>query len=290
MLARVYLAQRQYEKARAALEQFCAFLDRPGDTYTTIEFLALHAVALFRDDQRAQAHIVMARLLALTEGEDYIRVYLDAGEPMQRLLRNLLDAPHDQDGGLSPAAVAYVTKLLAAFGQEAQRATRHVQNHYTSALSSSLKRSDALIEPLTQREHEVLHLLAAGASNQEIAAQLVISLATVKKHVSNLLGKLHPDSRTQAVARARELSHCGHLHCRSHNSKRGCTDHARQLACAGRIHRYPRLPVSRYAHQPESGSQSSLVPGTASAAMDGRPQLDQPPDVGRDPGGHAAAE
>jgi len=62
------------------------------------------------------------------------------------------------------------------------------------------------VEPLTQREQDVLRLLVAGASNQEIATQLVISLATVKKHVSNLLGKLGVESRTQAIARARDWS------------------------------------------------------------------------------------
>jgi LuxR family maltose regulon positive regulatory protein len=64
----------------------------------------------------------------------------------------------------------------------------------------------ALAEPLTQRELEVLHHLATGASNQAIADRLVISLATVKKHVSNLLGKLQAETRTQAIARAREWS------------------------------------------------------------------------------------
>jgi LuxR family transcriptional regulator, maltose regulon positive regulatory protein len=63
-----------------------------------------------------------------------------------------------------------------------------------------------LEEPLTPREQEVLHLLVEGASNQEIAKELVISVATVKKHVSNLLGKLGVESRIQAIARAREWS------------------------------------------------------------------------------------
>jgi LuxR family maltose regulon positive regulatory protein len=62
------------------------------------------------------------------------------------------------------------------------------------------------VEPITKREQEILRLLIAGASNQQIAAELVISLATVKKHVSNLLGKLGVASRTQAIARANEWS------------------------------------------------------------------------------------
>jgi LuxR family maltose regulon positive regulatory protein len=62
-----------------------------------------------------------------------------------------------------------------------------------------------LVEPLTARELGVLRMLAAGRSNQAIAAELVVTLDTVKKHVSHVLGKLGAASRTQAVARAREL-------------------------------------------------------------------------------------
>ena len=74
--------------------------------------------------------------------------------------------------------------------------------------ASSLKsQASTLLEPLTPREQEVLRLLVSGASNHEIAAQLVISLATVKKHVSNLLGKLGMENRTQVIARSRDWSH-----------------------------------------------------------------------------------
>ena len=62
-----------------------------------------------------------------------------------------------------------------------------------------------LVEPLSARELEVLRLLAEGATNRAIAKQLVVSLDTVKRHVSNLFGKLEVANRTQAVARAREL-------------------------------------------------------------------------------------
>jgi LuxR family maltose regulon positive regulatory protein len=196
----VHLALGRYGEACAALDRFSPFLDRPGDELTTINFLALQAVALYRSGESEQARAVALRLVALTEPENSIRVYLDAGEPMQHLLQELLDTQHDHQNSLPPLVVACVAKLLAAFAQQNKRAP---------SPQSQAPRSPqplALAEPLTQREQEVLHLLAAGASNREIAAQLVISLATVKKHVSNLLGKLNAESRTQAIAHARERS------------------------------------------------------------------------------------
>jgi len=169
-----------------------------------IDVLALLAVALYSAGEMSQAQKTAARLLHLTEREGYLRVYLDAGEPMQRLLQSLLSTPRDQDNSPPTVSVAFVSKLLAAFPRTESPGLRteyQIPEH--SVLSPQ---SSALVEPLTRREQEVLHLLVAGASNQEIATELVISLATVKKHVSNLLGKLGVDSRTQAVARARDWS------------------------------------------------------------------------------------
>ena len=88
----------------------------------------------------------------------------------------------------------YVATLLSAFGAQ----------HQASALLPSL-RATPLLEPLTAREREVLYLLAAGASDGEIARRLVLRLVTVKKHVSNICGKLDVQSRTQAHRRARVL-------------------------------------------------------------------------------------
>lgn len=88
----------------------------------------------------------------------------------------------------------YVATLLCAFGEQ-----------HASDLPLSSARPDVLLGPLTEREREVLQLLAAGASNGEIARRLVLSLGTVKKHVSNICGKLEVQSRTQAIARARVL-------------------------------------------------------------------------------------
>jgi ATP/maltotriose-dependent transcriptional regulator MalT len=205
LIGRLLEAKQQYAQALAALSGFSAELDRPGDTDTTIHFLALQVVALRCGGQNAQARAVAARLLALTEPEGYILVYLDAGEPMHQLLQSLLDPPYDQENGLPPASVAFVTKLLAAFPKD--EGGRMKDEEHSTRFHRSSFIPQPLVEPLTPREQQVLRLLLAGASNQEIASELVISLATVKKHVSNLLGKLGLASRTQAIARAREWSH-----------------------------------------------------------------------------------
>ncbi len=86
----------------------------------------------------------------------------------------------------------YVASLFSAFGEQP----------ISPAASAS---GGVLVEPLTAREREILHLLSTGASNGEIARRLVVSVGTVKRHVSNICGKLGVHSRTQAIARARIL-------------------------------------------------------------------------------------
>jgi len=192
---RVSLARRQYPEALEALERFAAQLDRPADRWLTVEYLVLYVVALHHAGKRAQARAVAARLFSMTEPEGWLRVYLDAGAPMERVLTALLDAPDGETPDAPALPRSYISRLLAAFEQEKQdmRSPTLVAATASQALPPSqgvAPGSSALIEPLTWREQEVLRHLAAGSSNQEIAADLAISLATVKKHVSNLLGKL----------------------------------------------------------------------------------------------------
>ena len=197
---RMSLARRQYPAALEVLERFATQLDRPDDIPTAIEFLTLHVVALHHAGMSAQARAVAARLFAMTEPEGWLRVYLDAGAPMERVLTAFLDAARRRDArrpSTAPRLYLAVTGGLRAGEAIARR---------SPAPSGVAAASPALIEPLTRREREVLRHLADGASNQEIAAALAISLTTVKKHVSNLLGKLGVQSRTQAIARAREAS------------------------------------------------------------------------------------
>ena len=209
MLVRVYLALHQSPQALDILERFRELLDRPGDIYMTIQMLALQVVALHQAGKREQALAATARLLALTERDGYIRVYLDQGELMRQVLLAFL-VSHTGQHGLT-RSLAHTSQLLAVFEQEEQGTRTSEAEVSTPSPSSAFARKTTPREPslvvsLTRREQEVLRLLAAGASNQDIAQTLVISLDTVKKHVSHLLGKLQATSRTQAIAQARACS------------------------------------------------------------------------------------
>jgi LuxR family maltose regulon positive regulatory protein len=197
----VYFAERRWTEALELLERWSGHLDRPANSRITITFLAQSMVALHQAGKSEQARVIAARLFALTEPEGYLRVYLDEGEPMRQALLALL-TPHARQHELAPSTTAYVSKLLAAFEQEEQG----TRIPFVAATPPEPVLSSAPGASLTRREQEVLRLLAAGASNQEIAHTLVISLDTAKKHVSNLLGKLGATSRTQAISRAHALS------------------------------------------------------------------------------------
>jgi LuxR family maltose regulon positive regulatory protein len=185
-LARALIAQSELDKALPFLARLEQTAQDAGRLQTVIEILALQVIALQMRGDRAEALNTLERALSLAEPEGFIRVFVDEGEPMRVLLKRM----KDEGGRLKP----YVVKLLATF-----EVTR--EPHPSTLLPQPL-----LVEPLSERELEVLHLLAQGASNQEIADQLVIAVTTVKKHVGNIYSKLDVATRTQAIARARELN------------------------------------------------------------------------------------
>ena len=153
---------------------------------SVLEIFVLRALALETQGERTNALSTLEQALVLAAPEGYIRLFVDAGLPMQALLR------YAYVRGIVPG---YVTTLLSAFGE------RNASDH---PLASA--RPDPLVEPLTEREREVLRLLLEGAPNREIARRLVLSVNTVKRHVYNLCGKLGVQSRSQAIIRARALN------------------------------------------------------------------------------------
>ncbi len=131
----------------------------------------------------------LERALTMAEPEGYVRTFVDEGAPMAALLRRA--APR------GVAAPAYVSKLLDALDAEAPM--RRGPTGPASPVAQPLE------ESLSERELEVLRLVAAGLSNRDIAQELVLATGTVKKHTNNIFTKLGVRNRTQAVAQAREL-------------------------------------------------------------------------------------
>jgi LuxR family maltose regulon positive regulatory protein len=194
VLARVLLAQGQPARALALLDRLHAAALTQDRTGSLIEVGALRALALAATGEETAAMTVLAGTLSLACPQGYVRVFADEGPPMAALLGKLIAA---QRTGHAAAGVPLgcLARLRRAFGAE-PAAT--VSGQGTAAVPG-------LVERLTGRELEVLGMLAAGRSNQAIAGQLVVTLDTVKKHVSHVLDKLGAGNRTEAVARAREL-------------------------------------------------------------------------------------
>ena len=212
MLVRVYLAQQQYAKAIETLERFSQHLDRPGDIETALEFLALYVVALHQGGKREQAIHVAARLLALTEPEGAIRVYLDAGLHMKQALITLLKVPQDTESSLTsvPISRLYISRLLAAFEQEEWRSTHgreasSATTHKTMPHSPQRADPQTPFEPLSPGEQRVLRLLVAGQTYAEMAEVLVVSPNTIKTQISSIYRKLGVSRRAEAIARTSQL-------------------------------------------------------------------------------------
>jgi len=188
--ARLLHAQGRHREALPLLEELGETAEAAGRTGDLIEILALQALVLWARNEKQQAVGTLARALALAEPEGYVRTFVDEGAPMEDLLSATLEAR--QSGRLDAAgriSVSYLARLLAAVAQDATASAANAR----------------LPEPLSERELEVLALIAAGKSNQEIAAKLFVSTSTVKTHINRLYRKLAARSRTQAVARAKAL-------------------------------------------------------------------------------------
>jgi LuxR family maltose regulon positive regulatory protein len=188
--ARLLHARGRHREALELLEELGATAEAAGRTGDLIEILALQALALWAGQEKERAVRILAGALALAEPEGYVRTFVDEGPEMAELLSEALEAR--QRGRLDPPVPPYyLRKLLAATERDATGAARPATD---------------LPEPLSERELEVLALIAAGKSNRRIATELFVSVGTVKTHLNNAYRKLGVHSRTQAVARARELN------------------------------------------------------------------------------------
>jgi LuxR family maltose regulon positive regulatory protein len=192
ILVRVYLAQGETGRALRLLNQLETTAEPARRFGRLIEAGLLRALALQQQTPgsvSSEAIGSLERALDLAEPERYALLFLEEGPALIPLLLGVVNRAS------APVRVKkYAQMLLDAFRR---------LGHPGSPRSPG--GAPGLVEPLTPREMEVLRLLAAGASNQTIAERLVITVRTVKKHTGNIYGKLGAGSRTQAVARAREL-------------------------------------------------------------------------------------
>jgi LuxR family maltose regulon positive regulatory protein len=160
-----------------------------------MELLIVLALASEQRGETAQALDHLRAALALAEPEGFVRVFVDEGPPMAALLRRLIQ--DSQNDGATPngAPDGYAGRLLERFALEP----------LPSGNGGPLEAPAIGIEPLSDREVEVLELVAEGRTNAQIADELFLSVGTVKAHVHHIFNKLLVRNRSQAVARAREL-------------------------------------------------------------------------------------
>jgi LuxR family maltose regulon positive regulatory protein len=194
VLARVLVAQDDRGPALTLLQRLLDAAARQGRIGSIIEIQALRAQALAAGGDHASALGALTEALTLARRHGYVRVLADEGAPMRALLTQLSAARTRPQHTASRIDPGYLAALLRACNQPDAPPPRRPGGA-----------PPGLAEPLTDRELDVLRLLAAGKSNQRIAHDLVVALDTVKKHVTHILGKLGAANRTEAVARARQL-------------------------------------------------------------------------------------
>jgi LuxR family maltose regulon positive regulatory protein len=205
-LVRVLIAQGRLDPMGSYLGDALGLLDRLFRTAedgarmsSVIEILTLRALALQAHHDPSEALAALERALVLAEPEGYVRLFVDEGVPMAALLAELLKGRRGPRDARQRAVLGYARTLLMAFESSHTSTDPPVPGGFVQG------QEQPLLDPLTAREQEVLTLIAEGLSNREIAAQLFIEVGTVKGYVHSLLRKLEVDSRTKAVARAREL-------------------------------------------------------------------------------------
>jgi LuxR family transcriptional regulator, maltose regulon positive regulatory protein len=195
-LARLLIAQGKHEEPLRLLERLLEDAEAGGRAWSVIALLSLKAVALRTQSDEPGALAALRRALILAEPEGYVRTFADEGTTMVDLLRRLLRVQsREPPGAENKVSPEYVGKVLEACGAGVTAPTR----------ASSRGTAGLFLEPMTERELDVLRLLDTGLSNREIAQRLFVSLDTVKSHTKHIYAKLGVRARHQAVGRAKEF-------------------------------------------------------------------------------------
>jgi len=187
VLARYLIAAGDTRQALEVLEPLVARMERRGRYDLALEGLVLETMAHQAEGDTETALGTLERAIHIAERGGYVQIFVDEGEPMSRLLR------HAATRGIAPQ---YVSKLLTAFS------TTHPE---TTRAAATRPHPQPLIDPLSERELEVLQLLTTGMSNPEMAEHLYVAVSTVRSHLKSIYSKLNVHSRWDAIHRAEEL-------------------------------------------------------------------------------------
>jgi len=198
--ARLLIAQHNLNAAETLLLRLHRVAASAGRNGGLIEILILQAITFAAQNRTDEAIAALEHALTLAEPEGYIRIFVDEGGPMKEVIGNwrLETARHKNLTEVQMRLMVYADKLLEAF-------TSTVLPLPIGSANLPVLQSP-LVDPLSARELEVLHLIAEGLSNDAIAKKLFLSTGTVKVHLKHIYGKLDVNSRTQAVVRLRELN------------------------------------------------------------------------------------
>jgi LuxR family maltose regulon positive regulatory protein len=194
ILARVLILQGEYNRAAGLIARLLEDAETGMRWGQVIELLVIQTMLLEAQGRQDEALESLSRALTLAKPGGYVRVFIDEGEPMARLLYQAAE------NGITPT---YTGMLLAAFEGPAQERPHDSTQVFPAPTDVDL--SATIVEPLSEREIEVLTCIADGLTNREIALRLTIALTTIKSHTRNIYRKLDVNSRTKAVARGKSL-------------------------------------------------------------------------------------
>ncbi len=202
ILARLLLAQGRFDQSLTLLTRLRERAVAQGRFGNVIEIQALRAVTQAAAGDKEAAVTSLAEALTLAQPQGYVRVFVDEGQPINDLLRQFVAAQRSQPTAVGDVPLSYLGQLMRAFEPEMGNG------------ESGRKRRGVgipgLVEALSERELEVLGLIAAGKPNRDIADELYVTVDTVKKHITHIFEKLGASNRTEATARARELGLLDH--------------------------------------------------------------------------------
>ncbi len=198
-LARVRLAERSFEGVGPLLERLLALAETQERTGSVIEILLTQALFYQLQGNQPQALAALKHALTLAEPEGYLRIFVDEGEAMQLLISDF------QHLRRAKPLLGYIDRILAYFPQPVNDELQYLHRAQVQVSKIQNPKSRNFVEPLSERELEVLKLLRSELSGPEMAERLIVSLNTLRTHTKNIFNKLGVNNRRAAVRRAEEL-------------------------------------------------------------------------------------